>query len=1422
MAPTNVPRASRSLDDGRPTVEDLRGDNEYTRFARKTWLGTKAPPKVNPDSLKREIWDVLETEGFPFRSLLILENLQILENYLWPGYTEDSSNYHVLLVILMVNAKQRENLPIWDTFSSKPSEFSTLFRRILSLNLDNSLSPVLRNQLLSFVTFSFQSLDNAVVRKECVPLVSISIWHSVANEASRESYLEEDKQAKKAWRLATKRYEAADETAQARMRFDRSWLYSMMLGFLTRLYRSSNADDDLYYCERFVEFLTDLESQIPTRRYVNTILHDLNILPAMKLSPMFNDDDNGLLRDLYQLLRHFVYFPVGGSVQKAEAGSYESHCRALAKLQRTALKYFKEKLTVLALSNYASIDQRVELEGILDTLTEKELISLCNSLGFRTTYPKTTEVVLDRAFFTEVLLSTYERKTTFQEAARELNILPTEMSLFEPTLLRNEIYNGARPLAIPKLNLQYLTTGDFLWRCFILHRCEAFYEIRRDIEDTIKRIQPRIAGPKAETIFEGFSRMALPIPKATILEVTPPKVGTETPAAVRAELELDIGRLGENVRREWESLRPGDVVFLLAVEAIDESEIRMIGGPKLSEHKTSGLKCLRAAEIVQLLDENGRQLRDRQSGYTNGYGPSGLPRLRRLHVNLDADMFKIDKERSANGKPDLYESMNLIIRRKGRENNFKPVLESIKSLTLSDVPIPRWLEDVFLGFGDPTAAHYTRLSTRIRSVDFRDTFLDWQHLIHSLPGKTVEPRDASTSSSGPPFILETASDSHEAAATKLSKKRRRDQIDPEQVQGDVVKASTYKPFNTGPYATDAPRLNQVRFTPAQVEAIVSGTQPGLSIIVGPPGTGKTDVATQIINNLYHNFPEQRTLLIAHSNQALNQLFQKIIALDIDERHLLRLGHGEEDLDTDVNYSKHGRVESFLENRTRLLSEVDRLAANFAAPGAHGNSCETAVYFNSVYVKPAWTRFHDLLQDLNIEIEEIVHAFPFHSYFSNAPQPLFPSNVSRNDISEIAVGCYRHVKKIFSELEDIRPFEILRSSRDKANYLLVKEARIIAMTTTHAAMRRQEIASLGFHYDNIIMEEAAQVTEIETFIPLALQKPKDDELPLQRVVLCGDHLQNSPIVQNLAFRQYAKLEQSLFLRLIRLGVPTINLDMQGRARPSLADLYRWRYQELGDLPSVKQDVEYQQANAGFRHDYQFIQVQDYKGVGESEPTPHFFQNLGEAEYAVAMYQYMRLLGYPASKISILTTYAGQRALLKDVLGHRCGRNRLFGLPKIVTTVDKYQGEQNDYVIVSLTRTSRVGYLRDIRRLTVALSRARLGLYILGRREVYESCFELKDAFERLLVRSDKLQLVTGEMYPSSRPLDAQADATEMDGVEHLGKYVYEMTQAKLASMNAMAGKNGDLLAQGAGNEEEGLVDCENGVAVDAEMDEEVDT
>lgn len=1372
------------------------GEGEFASLAKQHWLkkskrATKV--KVKNDVLKREIWDAIEKDGFQFKSLLALEGLQTLESYLWPGYTEDSSNFHVLLIVLLANVKRRERLETWGIFNDRPSDFSALFRRILSMSLDTSLSWTLRRHILLFIIHAFQSLDCGIVRKECAPLVSISIWHNLSSDKKRDQLLSASPHLKKAWKASAKRFDAADDETKARLRFERSWLYTLVLDFLDQIYSNDVKEEQLLYCERFVEFLTDLQSQLPTRRYVNTLLQDLHVLPALTLSPLFDDEDSDLLRDLYSMLGHYTHFTVDDQtgVQYSRTEAYDRHCSQLAKLQRISLKYFKDKLTVLALSNYDSIARRTELAGLLEPLSTEELQQLAGFLELRTSYPDSSKLAVDRRFILEVLLSTFEKRETFQETAQKLNVLPDERTLFDHSLMRTDFYDGSRPLALPKLNLQYLSVGDFLWRALVLYRCESFYGIRRDIEDVIRRLQPeyRKAG---DTRFAGFSKMALPISKPSILEVIPALVGDDKPSRVRAEVSIDVSKCSDFIRRDWDSLRPGDVVFLLAVDASTPKQASD-GDAPLTEAQLLGLKAVRSAEVTQIVDQKGNPIKDAKAYYDGRDRSSN----RRIQLKLDSQRFKEDTENTPSGKPIVYDEINVIVRRSGRENNFKPVLESVRDLALSDVPLASWLHEVFLGYGDPAGATYKHLPNRVKKVDYRDTFLDWQHLIESLPGKIIEPCDDASGSFGPPYVLETVASQVQEEASKSSKKRRRDAEPALIADVETLKVSTYKPPNNGPYPVDAPKLNRVRFTSTQVEAIISGTQPGLTVIVGPPGTGKTDVATQIINNIYHNFPDQRTLLIAHSNQALNQLFAKIVALDIDERHLLRLGHGEEELETEGNFSKLGRVESFLQNRDRYLLEVNRLAASMGAPGAHGNSAETAGYFNSVYVEPAWAKFQETLKSESASVEDIVQAFPFHYYFADAPQPLFPPDADRETVEEIATGCYRHISKIFSELADIMPFEILRRDRDKANYLLTNEARIIAMTSTHAAMRRGEIASLGFHYDNVVMEEAAQITEIENFIPLAMQKPKEGQMPLQRVVLCGDHFQNSPVIQSLAFRHYANLEQSLFSRLVRLGVPAITLDQQGRARPSIAGLYKWRYPKLGNLPHVENEQEYLTANAGFKYDYQFINVPDYKGKGESEPTPHFIQNLGEAEYAVAIYQYMRLLGYPAAKISILATYAGQRALIKDVLAHRCAKNPLFGLPRIVTTVDKYQGEQNDYIILSLTRTSRVGYLRDIRRLTVALSRARLGLYILGRREVFEACFELREAFELLLQRPDKLTLVTGELWPSSRVLSEEgkevAGETVMENVDHLGQYVYEMTNTRIKQLRAERGLPEDVAA-----------------------------
>jgi len=97
----------------RLTVAELHGDNYFAQAAKKHWLGSTKTSKVRPEVIKKELWDELEKTDFAYPSLLVLENLQLLERYLWPGFTEDASNYHHLLLALMINVKRRENLPSW-------------------------------------------------------------------------------------------------------------------------------------------------------------------------------------------------------------------------------------------------------------------------------------------------------------------------------------------------------------------------------------------------------------------------------------------------------------------------------------------------------------------------------------------------------------------------------------------------------------------------------------------------------------------------------------------------------------------------------------------------------------------------------------------------------------------------------------------------------------------------------------------------------------------------------------------------------------------------------------------------------------------------------------------------------------------------------------------------------------------------------------------------------------------------------------------------------------------------------------------------------------------------------------------------------------------------------------------------------------
>lgn len=241
------------------------------------------------------------------------------------------------------------------------------------------------------------------------------------------------------------------------------------------------------------------------------------------------------------------------------------------------------------------------------------------------------------------------------------------------------------------------------------------------------------------------------------------------------------------------------------------------------------------------------------------------------------------------------------------------------------------------------------------------------------------------------------------------------------------------------------------------------------MVVGPPGTGKTDTAVQIIANLYRNYPSQRILLITHSNAALNDLFEKIMERDVDARHLLRLGAGEVELRDSLAvagaggsgrgqggvFTKQGRVEWCLSRRMELLAEVERLGATMSGQiGDVGYTCETAEYFYEYNLKSMITRFEIQAAELEEALSSssggdvvkegaVRNLFPFNEFFANTPTPPLFNDGSKEISSvradlEVARGCMTHIRRLFQEIADYRAFELLRTQAHRCDYMLMKQ------------------------------------------------------------------------------------------------------------------------------------------------------------------------------------------------------------------------------------------------------------------------------------------------------------------------------------------------------------------------------------------------
>uniref|UniRef100_A0A8C3VVW4 NFX1-type zinc finger-containing protein 1 n=1 Tax=Catagonus wagneri TaxID=51154 RepID=A0A8C3VVW4_9CETA len=259
--------------------------------------------------------------------------------------------------------------------------------------------------------------------------------------------------------------------------------------------------------------------------------------------------------------------------------------------------------------------------------------------------------------------------------------------------------------------------------------------------------------------------------------------------------------------------------------------------------------------------------------------------------------------------------------------------------------------------------------------------------------------------------------------------------------------------------------------------------------------------------------------------------------------------------------------------------------------------------------------------------------------------------------------------------------------------ILKDAQVVGMTTTGAAKYRQILQKVEPRI--VIVEEAAEVLEAHTIATLSKA--------CQHLILIGDHQQLRPSANVYDLAKNFNLEVSLFERLVKVNIPFVRLNYQHRMRPEIARLLTPHiYQDLENHPSVLkyEKIKGVSSNLFFiEHNFPEQEIQEGKS----------HQNQHEARFVVELCKYFLCQEYLPSQITILTTYTGQLFCLRKLMPAKT-----FAGVK-VHVVDKYQGEENDIILLSLVRSNqegKVGFLQIPNRICVALSRAKKGMYCVG--------------------------------------------------------------------------------------------------------------
>jgi senataxin len=282
---------------------------------------------------------------------------------------------------------------------------------------------------------------------------------------------------------------------------------------------------------------------------------------------------------------------------------------------------------------------------------------------------------------------------------------------------------------------------------------------------------------------------------------------------------------------------------------------------------------------------------------------------------------------------------------------------------------------------------------------------------------------------------------------------------------------------------------------------------------------------------------------------------------------------------------------------------------------------------------------------------------------------------------------------------------LEIARRKVQQDILDGAHIICATLSGSG--HEMFQNLDIEFETVIIDEAAQSIELSALIPL--------KYGCSKCILVGDPKQLPPTVLSREAARF-QYEQSLFVRMQVNHQSDVHLlDTQYRMHPEISSFpsqtfYDGRLLDGEDMAVVRTKPWHQCEILG---PYRFFDVQ---GTHHSAPRGHSLINIAEIEVALKLYERLTTdcQGYDfTGKVGIITPYKSQLRELRSRFAGQYGESILSRVE--FNTTDAFQGRESEVIIFSCVRasvTGGIGFLSDIRRMNVGITRAKSSLWVLG--------------------------------------------------------------------------------------------------------------